>query len=83
MKSYSFVRETAPVVMRNPPKDGTVPANLYCKNVKCVHATGGVIPLSDIWAAFEKLTEREPSGWAEQWFMLHLQLTIKTPTYNK
>lgn len=24
MKSYSFIRETAPVVMKNPPKEGTV-----------------------------------------------------------
>lgn len=23
MKSYSFIRETAPIVMKNPPKEGT------------------------------------------------------------
>lgn len=54
MKSYSFVRETAPVVMRNAPKDGTVPAALRTKNVKCVQATGGVIPLNDVSGTAEK-----------------------------
>lgn len=62
MKSYSFVRETAPVVMRNPPKDGTVPAALHCKNVKCVHATGGVIPLNDSSGGVEKPLKVSPAG---------------------
>lgn len=54
MKSYSFVRETAPVVMRNAPEHGTVPAALCGKNVKCVHATGGVIPLRVVVGTVEK-----------------------------
>lgn len=35
MKSYSFMRETVPVLMKNTPKEGTVLCSI---DVKCVYS---------------------------------------------
>lgn len=44
MKSYSFIRETAPAVMKNTPKEGTV---LKGTLVKCVYSSGSTIAHTD------------------------------------
>lgn len=44
MKSYSFIRETVPAVMKNTPKEGTV---LYGTVVKCVYSSGSIITHTD------------------------------------
>uniref|UniRef100_A0A3Q2QST3 Sterol O-acyltransferase 2 n=1 Tax=Fundulus heteroclitus TaxID=8078 RepID=A0A3Q2QST3_FUNHE len=35
MKTYSFIRETAPVILKNPPKEGNVPC---CFDVRCIYS---------------------------------------------
>lgn len=54
MKSYSFIRETAPAVMKNTPKEGTVP---YCIDVRCFYSSGGIITHSDIPRQQRKMTK--------------------------
>lgn len=56
MKSYSFIRETAPGVMKNTPKDGTV---LYSIDVKCVYSSGSIITHSDTARHWRKMIKSE------------------------
>lgn len=58
MKSYSFIRETAPVVMRNTPKEGTI---LYSIDVKCVYAPGSIISHSDTFRHWRKMNKTDLS----------------------
>lgn len=53
MKSYSFMRETAPVIMKNTPKEGTV---LNCIDVGCIYSSGSIITQSDTSQHQRKMT---------------------------
>lgn len=58
MKSYSLIRETAPVIMKNTPKEGNV---LYRIDVRCIYASSSVITHTDTARHQRKMTKRELS----------------------
>lgn len=54
MKTYSFIRETAPVILKNTPKEGNVP---WCFDIRCVYSTGVTIIHSVAPRHRRKMTE--------------------------
>lgn len=70
MKSYSFMRETAPVIMKNAPKEGTV---LNCIDVRCIYSSGGIITHSDTQDTGEKWLKQTSAG-----YLLMIHAEVKT-----
>lgn len=76
MKTYSFIRETVPVCIKNCPKEGNVP---YCFDARCIYSAGTFITHSDTPRHMGKMTKTEP----RKWFIPISNPTIKTPPHNK
>lgn len=52
------MRETAPVIMKNTPKQGTV---LNCTNARCIYTLGSIITHSDTPRQLGKMTNTDLS----------------------